>query len=79
MLMLLLATAALAGLFYYYCVKPFRFWKDRGVEQRNPKWIFGHYWRNFIGKKNGTDVLVETYRANPNLRYDLSTEMYFKR
>ncbi|KAJ8916092.1 hypothetical protein NQ315_004458 [Exocentrus adspersus] len=50
-----------------------KYWEKRGVEQGNPKWLFGHYFRNFIGKENGVEVLDKVYKQSPEARY---TGMY---
>nr|NP_001352311.1 cytochrome P450 9e2 [Anoplophora glabripennis] len=67
--LLLFATFILVGIFYYYVVTPLNYWKSRGVEQGNPIWLFGHYWKNFIGWKNGAETFQEIYKQNPDLRY----------
>lgn len=41
MVLYLVIGAVLAAVFYYLCIKPHNYWKERGVLQNKPTWFFG--------------------------------------
>ncbi|CAG9818062.1 unnamed protein product [Phaedon cochleariae] len=64
-----LAIAALTS-FYYFCVRPMKYWKRRGVhEAGNPSWLFGDILRNMLGLEGFTTTIDRGYKNSPDLRY----------
>ncbi|XP_074035463.1 cytochrome P450 9e2-like isoform X1 [Leptinotarsa decemlineata] len=69
MLQLLFGVAILAALFYYFCVKPLNYWRERGVKQTSKVWLFGDNWSTTIGKESFLDMFVRCYNQFPDSRY----------
>ncbi|KAJ8916090.1 hypothetical protein NQ315_004456, partial [Exocentrus adspersus] len=69
MFALILLTALGAFLVYYFIVKPYRYWTDRGVKQGNPIWLFGDNWDNIIRKESIAGMVTRLYNQFPGCRY----------
>ncbi|KAJ8916088.1 hypothetical protein NQ315_004454 [Exocentrus adspersus] len=69
MLTLILAAVVGGFLFYYFIVKPLHYWTDRGVQQGNPKLIFGDSWDSIRGKENIMEMFIRFYNQCPGTRY----------
>nr|CAH7749086.1 unnamed protein product [Callosobruchus chinensis] len=61
-------AAAVAG-FYYYCIRPMSYWKNLGIQQTQPIWLFGDSWRNILGYQNVLDLIDYLYYGSGNGRY----------
>ncbi|CAH0564727.1 unnamed protein product [Brassicogethes aeneus] len=68
MLWIFLATIALA-LFYYFIVKPLKYWTKLGVKQGNPTPLFGDSWGTFWKTQSMADFAQQVYYQVPNVRY----------
>ncbi|CAG9827135.1 unnamed protein product [Diabrotica balteata] len=69
MLQLILVAVVIGGLFYYYGVKPLRYWKERGVKQTNPWWLFGDNWGVVLQRESFPDMITKGYNTAPEARY----------
>ncbi|KAJ8955213.1 hypothetical protein NQ317_001066 [Molorchus minor] len=69
MVMLMLAGALVAFLFYYYIIKPFEYWKERGVKQGKPLWIFGDSWGPALRIHSFGEMAQMIYKQCPGARY----------
>ncbi|KAG5895439.1 hypothetical protein JTB14_037598 [Gonioctena quinquepunctata] len=69
MLQLILWVALLAALFYYFCVKPMYYWKNKGVKQSKPVWLFGDSLGSIMGKESFFDMMIRCYNQFPDARY----------
>lgn len=69
---IILVTVA-AICFYYYFIKPYKYWKERGVGQGNPWWIFGDTWSTILRFQTPPEMLQSIYNQHPGTRY---TGMY---
>lgn len=68
MLVLIFITAGAALLFYYFIIKPYDFWKDKGVKQGNPVWIFGDSLGIFSKKQSFFEMVQNVYTQFPGRR-----------
>lgn len=66
--MLILVTVASAFLFYHFIVKPYDYWRDRGVKQGNPAWIFGDNWGIVTRRQSFFEMVEDVYRRFPGSR-----------
>ncbi|XP_072400637.1 cytochrome P450 9e2-like [Diabrotica undecimpunctata] len=69
MLQLILVAVVIGGLFYYYGVKPLSYWKERGVKQTNPWWLFGDNWGVVLQRESFPDMIAKGYNTAPEARY----------
>ncbi|KAJ8953899.1 hypothetical protein NQ318_019139 [Aromia moschata] len=69
MLMVFLWTALIAAFFYYFFVRPLSYWKDRGVKQGRPWWIFGDNWGTLFRVHSFADMIQYVYNQCPGTRY----------
>nr|XP_023018113.1 cytochrome P450 9e2-like isoform X1 [Leptinotarsa decemlineata] len=69
MLQLTLGVAIVAALYYFICVKPMRYWKNRGIQQTNPIWLFGDSWSTLMRQESTSDQAVRCYNQFPGVRY----------
>lgn len=59
---------AVCFLFYYYCIKPLSYWKDMGVKQTDPIWLFGDILKTTIRTQRFFEWMVERYEKFPDDR-----------
>ncbi|XP_072397509.1 cytochrome P450 9e2-like [Diabrotica undecimpunctata] len=69
MVQLILAAIFVVFLFYYYAIKPLNYWKERGVKQYKPKWLFGDTWTTVFQKESIGEMLINLYNATGRARY----------
>ncbi|KAJ8928367.1 hypothetical protein NQ314_019098 [Rhamnusium bicolor] len=69
MLFLILGAAIVALLFYYLFVKPLDYWKERGVKQGKPMWIFGDSAYNIFRLQSFSELMQNAYNQTPGTRY----------
>uniref|UniRef100_V5GR19 Cytochrome P450 9e2 n=1 Tax=Anoplophora glabripennis TaxID=217634 RepID=V5GR19_ANOGL len=69
MLLLVLGTVVAVCLFYYFIVKPFDYWKDKGVKQGKPVWIFGDNWGTILRKQSFSEMVEYVYNQCQGVRY----------
>ncbi|XP_017776422.1 PREDICTED: cytochrome P450 9e2-like [Nicrophorus vespilloides] len=55
-------------LFYFLCVKPYSFWKSRGVAQQQT-WLIGDLLQMIFTKRPYPQIIRDQYNAFPNERY----------
>ncbi|CAG9818100.1 unnamed protein product [Phaedon cochleariae] len=56
--------------FYYFCVRPMKYWRRKGVhEAGNPSWFFGDSLRNILGLECFTTTMNNVYKKASDLRY----------
>nr|WET52702.1 cytochrome P450 [Phaedon brassicae] len=63
-----LAIIALT-IFYYFCVRPMKYWRKIGVHQGHPSWLFGDNSRNIFGLECFITTIDKGYKNAPNKRY----------
>ncbi|KAG5895433.1 hypothetical protein JTB14_037592 [Gonioctena quinquepunctata] len=69
MLQLIIWAAALAALFYYFCVKPMYYWRNHGVAQTDPVWLFGENLGTILRKESFFDMIIRCYNQFPEAGY----------
>ncbi|KAJ8928373.1 hypothetical protein NQ314_019104 [Rhamnusium bicolor] len=69
MLMLIIGVAVMAVLFYYLFIKPLDYWKERGVKQGKPWWIFGDFGYAVLRLQSLTELMQYAYNQTPGTRY----------
>ncbi|KAJ8928366.1 hypothetical protein NQ314_019097 [Rhamnusium bicolor] len=69
MLIVILGAALGAVLFYYLFVKPHNYWKDRGVKQGKPWWLFGDFGKNLFRQQSIAELMQYAYNQIPSRRY----------
>ncbi|XP_074040534.1 cytochrome P450 9e2-like isoform X2 [Leptinotarsa decemlineata] len=69
MFLIIIGTAILAALFYYVCIKPMSYWRERGVKQTDPIWVFGDNWMTATKKESFLDFIIRCYNYYPGARY----------
>ncbi|XP_050293214.1 cytochrome P450 9e2-like isoform X1 [Anthonomus grandis grandis] len=67
-MMLLLGTAFLGLLIWYFLLKPMQYWKRLGVVQTNPIPLFGDSWRILFRTMNTKDFVEFIYNLYPTER-----------
>ncbi|KAI2474261.1 hypothetical protein C4B38_000331 [Diabrotica virgifera virgifera] len=55
-------------LFYWYAIKPMSYWRERGVLQQKPMWLFGDSWRIFLRLESFASMFQRAYDLDPNSR-----------
>lgn len=68
MLMLVLATIILSILFYYFIVRPYNYWRERGVKQGDSVWIAGDYWGILSGNESFPEMAQRVYNQFSGVR-----------
>nr|WET52691.1 cytochrome P450 [Phaedon brassicae] len=63
-----LAIIALT-IFYYFCVRPMKYWRKIGVHQGHPSWLFGDNSRNIFGLECFITTIDKGYKNAPDKRY----------
>ncbi|KAJ8973688.1 hypothetical protein NQ317_013393 [Molorchus minor] len=69
MLTSILISALIAFLFYFCIIKPFEYWKNKGVPQGRPVWILGDSWGTFLRIHTMIDMIQMIYNQCPGTRY----------
>ncbi|KAJ8953901.1 hypothetical protein NQ318_019141 [Aromia moschata] len=69
MLGIILGTVLFLVVFYYIAVKPYDYWRDKGVKQGKPLWLLGDTWRTLFRIHNLYDSMVYLYNLCPGTRY----------
>ncbi|XP_074040276.1 cytochrome P450 9e2-like [Leptinotarsa decemlineata] len=70
MIQLFLGAAALAAIFYYFYIKPWNYWRERGVKQEgHPIQLYIDSKRQAIIKNNVLDRIVGYYNQFQGTRY----------
>ncbi|CAG9828101.1 unnamed protein product [Diabrotica balteata] len=67
MLQLILLVLVIV-LFYWYAIKPMNYWRDRGVLQLKPMWLFGDSWRLFLRLDSFASMFQRAYDLDPDSR-----------
>nr|MCJ2511719.1 hypothetical protein [Diabrotica virgifera virgifera]MCJ2511723.1 hypothetical protein [Diabrotica virgifera virgifera] len=65
----LVLIAVVIVLFYYYAIRPMKYWKERGVIQGRPIWLFGDNWRAFFRLETFGQPYHTAYKLDPDARY----------
>ncbi|CAH1154866.1 unnamed protein product [Phaedon cochleariae] len=56
-------------IFYYFCVRPMKYWKKIGIHQGHPSWLFGDSLRNILGLEGFITTIDNGYKNAPGKRY----------
>uniref|UniRef100_A0A1B6MN44 Cytochrome P450 n=1 Tax=Graphocephala atropunctata TaxID=36148 RepID=A0A1B6MN44_9HEMI len=66
---ILIATATLLGLFYYFITSTYDHWEKRGIPYVKPTLVFGNLKDQFLLKKSLNYVLQDIYNSFPGQKY----------
>ncbi|XP_018561888.1 cytochrome P450 9e2-like [Anoplophora glabripennis] len=77
MLMIIVATIIVVAFFYYYINKKLNYFKDRGITQGKPMFLFGHTLGAIIHTQTWTDVVQSIYDQSPGTRYTGMYNFYY--
>ncbi|XP_017769457.1 PREDICTED: cytochrome P450 9e2-like [Nicrophorus vespilloides] len=65
----LILLVVLSYLLCYYVLKPYTFWKERGIQYVQPVPIFGNVFRNIIQQKSLAEIVKSIYDKLKHQRY----------
>ncbi|CAG9827785.1 unnamed protein product [Diabrotica balteata] len=69
MLNLIIGVAIILVLIYFLGIKPFNYWKKRGVIQGNPALFLGDSWEQMMKKQTFAEMVQKVYSFGPGARY----------
>ncbi|KAI2474326.1 hypothetical protein C4B38_000393, partial [Diabrotica virgifera virgifera] len=69
MLNLIIGVAIVLALIYFLGIKPFNYWKKRGVMQGNPAWFLGDSYEQMTKKQTFAEMVQKVYNIGPGARY----------
>ncbi|KAJ8953897.1 hypothetical protein NQ318_019137 [Aromia moschata] len=69
MLVTVTVIALMPLLFYYFVVRTYTYWTDKGVKQGKPLWLFGDSWGIFFKLQNFSEMIQYVYSQCPGTRY----------